>query len=198
MLKKILSSIIIVAILCAQSFAALADYRNEKDISLYKSYIESRGEKILADKTVLEKLDLLVKVNSLLEKYEDRTSFSDSDKKIINFLYAFEEYVKEDIAQLTQEPEEKQAEIIRNFPVIELETLDDLLKDSYILGNSEAEITWIEYSDLECPFCARLHNDTVLDDVMQEYGDQVNFTLQHFPLSFHVNALEAAQAMECV
>jgi len=67
--------------------------------------------------------------------------------------------------------------------------------DEYIRGDADAPITIIEYSDFECPFCARFH-ETMLE-VMDEYDGDVRWIYRHFPLSFHAEAGPAALAAEC-
>jgi protein-disulfide isomerase len=42
--------------------------------------------------------------------------------------------------------------------MLDTKDLKALKDNSYIKGNSDAKITRIEYSDLECPYCAKLHN----------------------------------------
>ena len=81
--------------------------------------------------------------------------------------------------------------------------LDDMSKiesiktESPIDGNVDAKVTYIEYSDLECPFCAKLHNDGTPKALQEKYEEDLNIIFQHFPLDFHANALTAAQGLEC-
>ncbi|MDQ7009105.1 MAG: DsbA family protein [Candidatus Gracilibacteria bacterium] len=70
-------------------------------------------------------------------------------------------------------------------------------KDTYILGNPDAEITWVEYSDLECPFCKRLHEAGTIEEVMKAYDGKVNFVFKQFPLGFHAQAQMEAEALLC-
>lgn len=66
----------------------------------------------------------------------------------------------------------------------------------HIRGNKNATIAIIEYSDFECPFCARVH--PTYKQIMDAYGDDVMWVYRHYPLDFHPNAMPAAIASECV
>jgi len=80
-------------------------------------------------------------------------------------------------------------------------TQDDIAnikKDTYIKGDASAQILWVEYSDLECPFCKRLHDSGAIKNLEAKYGDKLALVFKHYPLPFHPTALPAAQAAECV
>lgn len=63
-------------------------------------------------------------------------------------------------------------------------------------GATTAQITLVEYSDLECPYCKRFH--PTMQQILKDYSGKVNWVYRHFPLPFHPNAAPAALAGECV
>lgn len=70
-------------------------------------------------------------------------------------------------------------------------------KDQPVRGPKDAKVTIVEFSDFQCPYCARAHS-TVSNQVLKEYGDQVRLVYKNFPLGFHKWAEPAAIAGECV
>ena len=67
----------------------------------------------------------------------------------------------------------------------------------HILGNKNAKVTIVEYSDFECPFCQR-HLPTVKQAV-SDFPNDVRLVYRHYPLTaIHPNAQKAAEASECV
>ena len=64
-------------------------------------------------------------------------------------------------------------------------------------GPKDAPVTIIEFTDYECPFCQR-YTATTYPALLKQYGDNVNYTVRHFPVSYqHRRAHKAAQAAEC-
>ncbi|OFV89873.1 MAG: hypothetical protein A3J75_04075 [Acidobacteria bacterium RBG_16_68_9] len=66
-----------------------------------------------------------------------------------------------------------------------------------VKGPKNAKVTIVEFSDFQCPYCARAH-DTLFNEVLKEYGDKVRVVYKNFPLGFHKWAEPAAIAGECI
>ena len=61
-------------------------------------------------------------------------------------------------------------------------------------GPSDALVTIVEFSDFECPYCSRV--EPTLKQVVKKYGKDVRIVWMNNPLSFHKNALPAANAVQ--
>jgi len=85
----------------------------------------------------------------------------------------------------------------RWFRMATKEQLETLKKDVYVKWNADAKLMWFEYSELECPYCARHFKSNTSKEVLEKYPNDVNLVFQHFPLLFHNNAETAAQTLEC-
>jgi len=290
-MKKILSIILLFAIIYP-IWVFSASYRDAEKVSRYIDIIEQKAAENIAQRSLLEKVDLLVKIQKIINSYEAQTSKNTSKLNYVNFLYALEEYiagtmtgeyrapiiltitviddvrcsncdVESIVSQLTWLEYLSNAEFVRKdfsdegvsqylkqrniqslpaiifssndiddggqiapylsptnsgdyslnvwanfdpftlrsekwFEIIEMSVVDELMRDAYVLWAKDAEILWLEYSDLECPFCARLHNEWTVSQVLENYSSKVKFSFQHFPLDFHPNARDAANATQCV
>ena len=89
-------------------------------------------------------------------------------------------------------------ENIAKWNTISQDTISKIEKSSYILWNKDAEISWVEYSDLECPYCKRLHESGSIEKILKQYNWKVNFIYKQFPLRFHPKAQIEAEAALCV
>lgn len=57
-----------------------------------------------------------------------------------------------------------------------------IAQNGYILGNKDAKITIIEYSDLLCPFCKRHYDAQTIENLVKKYPDDVNMIFRQMPL----------------
>lgn len=89
--------------------------------------------------------------------------------------------------QVANQEETKQDTPTKGAPAI-----DDT---DHILGNKNAPIQFVVYSDFECPVCQQ-YEDTI-KKVRDFFGDKVVIVFRHYPLRMHDNALPAAIASEC-
>ncbi len=66
---------------------------------------------------------------------------------------------------------------------------------NHVSGAGNKGVTLIEYGDYECPACYQYY--PLIEQIRQQYGDDIKFQFRHFPLTeIHQNALAAARAAE--
>jgi len=78
-------------------------------------------------------------------------------------------------------------------------TIRPISESDYVLGNPNAPIVMIEYSDYDCPFCKQFH--TTMHQVLDEYGvtGRLAWVYRQFPLvDLHPNATSLSEAALCV
>jgi protein-disulfide isomerase len=95
----------------------------------------------------------------------------------------------------SQEKEPQTAQIPPSSPIENIAPISD--KD-HILGNPEAQVSIITFTDFECPFCKRFH--LTMKQIMEDYGKtgKIKWVLRHFPLEqLHSKAKNEAIASEC-
>jgi len=71
----------------------------------------------------------------------------------------------------------------------------DVKADGPSIGNANAPVTIVEFSDFECPFCGRAVE--TLKKVQSTYGDKVRVVFRDYPLVIHRTAKRAAEASHC-
>lgn len=67
-----------------------------------------------------------------------------------------------------------------------------------VLGDKNAKLTLVEFSDYECPFCKKSFNE-ILPDLKKNYIDKgkVKLIYKNLPLPFHQNAFKESEAALC-
>ena len=91
--------------------------------------------------------------------------------------------------------------VIDDAPEIELPTegaanLKPVTEADHYLGDINAPIKLIEFSDFQCPYCSRVH--PTLQQLVDDYNGQVVWIYRHYPLDqLHPYSRTAAEASEC-
>ncbi|SIR00188.1 DsbA family protein [Aquipseudomonas alcaligenes] len=107
-------------------------------------------------------------------------------------------YVRDEVqkvlAQIEEEKITSQVEAnLKPWSLAHKQTIDG----RHIYGSPEAEFTLVEFSDLECGFCKRLHETPKM--LVEQAKGKINWEWHHFPLQFHdPAATTGAEAAECV
>ena len=121
--------------------------------------------------------------------YFSGSYFSNPDSELVT---------KTELAEALSELESKMANT-QQMPTQPTEPLEISVDNDPVRGDPNAPITIVEFSDFQCPFCARFHVQT-LPSLLEEYieAGKVNLVYRDFPIqSIHPNALPAAVASEC-
>ena len=85
---------------------------------------------------------------------------------------------------------------LNNNPFLDI--LGKLPTNGFSFGPSDAKVTIVIFSDLECPYCRELAN-TVRSNIAQKYPNDVHVIFEDFPLeSIHKWARAAAEAGRCL
>jgi protein-disulfide isomerase len=105
------------------------------------------------------------------------------------------QYAEEGILADAYAPQQPQAEQPSAPPT----PADVEIGDAFVLGDPDAPITIVEFTDFQCPYCSR-HFQQTYPQILEEYVDTgiVRYVFKDFPLnSIHAQADEAAQAARC-
>ena len=104
---------------------------------------------------------------------EDVEALKEQQGEILKKLAALEEGIKNAAAPARRGPPPEDYDKVHQID----------LDGAPVLGNPNAPITIVEYSDFECPYCARTAPE--VKQVLEKYPDKVRIVYKHFPLSFH-------------
>lgn len=117
--------------------------------------------------------------------------------------------------EAVKQEEQAQAQAdTQNEATVDLSRLS-ITSNDHVKGDKNAPVTIVLYDDMECPFCGAFEGtnkevidmlkqrspgwEPVMPNLIKDYVNhgKVKIIYRHFPLSFHQNALPAAEASEC-
>lgn len=107
--------------------------------------------------------------------------------------------VKGKLQEIKKLLESSRSQVAGTPPAPALTESEASIDDDPILGKKDAPITLIEFSDYQCPFCARFSKET-LPQIKKDFIDKgkVRYIFRDYPLStIHPKAQIAAEAAQC-
>ncbi|MBI4212454.1 MAG: thioredoxin domain-containing protein [Deltaproteobacteria bacterium] len=122
-------------------------------------------------------------------KGPDTPDYATAKPQIIGYLRGNQQNKarRELLASLRKEANVK---VSLEVPRIEID-----LSDAPSVGPQNAKVTLVEFSDYQCPFCARVR--PTIWRLVEEYKNDLKYVFFDFPLSFHKDAQKAHEAAYC-
>jgi protein-disulfide isomerase len=93
-------------------------------------------------------------------------------------------------ANTNQQQQQQQAEEQKAKPFTA-----QIADTDHVLGNKDAKVKVFEFSDFQCPYCARFHS--VMQELVKTYPNDVAWVFKNFPIESHPMGLPGAMAAEC-
>ena len=160
--------------------------------------------RIVFDGPVLSALLSLCVAALGVEAYAQSTKASSESKAVMDELRAIKkdlEVLKEGQQTLTQEMLELKKLLTDDEPSQPSKPKEVVVSvdDDPFKGEKTAKVTLIEFSDYQCPFCARFSRET-LPKIEEEYikTGKVKYVFRDFPIvTIHKDAFKAAEAADC-
>jgi len=130
----------------------------------------------------------------LYSEYQKGSNLDPSAPPDENFQIKVEKAIEVFVAKKEEEARVRQEEA--NKP--KKSDVQASVDDDPMLGDPNAPITIIEFSDYECPYC-ELHTTQVENQIIENYINtgKANLVFRDFPLDFHADAMPAAVAANC-
>ncbi|VXD12462.1 DSBA oxidoreductase [Planktothrix serta PCC 8927] len=115
------------------------------------------------------------------------------EKQILQVIRAHPEAILESVQAYQQQQDSQLQQARETFLGQMKANPQSIIGGSPATGASAQNIVLVEFSDFQCPFCARAHQ--TIEQFMKTHQDQVTLVYKHFPLTqIHPQALNAAKA----
>ena len=173
--------------------------KNELDVNINDMLLVQEAQKRKITTNALLELEVKPKpvteeqARTFFEQNKERVSgdFAQTKDAIINYLQQTELRAAEQafVNKLRAAASIQTFLKVPESPVFKIST-----KDQPSLGNANAAVTIVAFTDYQCPSCAAMH--PLLERVVKESGDKVRLVTRDFPLTMHADAFKAAEAAE--
>ncbi len=115
------------------------------------------------------------------------------DKKKVNDIEKSQKEILNKIAAIEKNLNQISKKSQRKKPTSNYSSVYDIpIGNSPVRGNKNASVTIVEFSDFQCPYCAK--SQPVLEAVLKAYPEDVKLVYKNYPLPFHRQARNAAKA----
>lgn len=175
--------------------------KTEVDLRINDALLEQEAQKRKVTTNALLDAEVVAKAKPVTEA--EAQTFYQQNKERINGEFApiklqimqyLQDTQKRDLQAAFAEGLRKAATLQVNLrapepPVYQIATDDQPAK-----GNSAAPVTIVEFTDFECPTCAK--SQPVIERILAEYGERVRLVVRDYPLARHAFAFKAAEAAE--
>ena len=86
----------------------------------------------------------------------------------------------------------------RGFLQLEAADAEAILAGSYYAGAQDAELTWIEYTDLNCHYCQVMQADGTAETLLEKYDGQLSKVTHNFIWVGGQKSQTGAEILECI
>ncbi|MHC5597684.1 MAG: DsbA family protein [Nostoc sp.] len=115
------------------------------------------------------------------------------ETEVLQVIRNHPEIVKEALQAYQQQQQQKQQQAKQLIKQEIKENPSSVIGESPVTGATEQKIVLIEFSDFQCPFCAKAQKTLKL--FMAKHQNEVTLVYKHFPLTaIHPEAMPAAKA----
>lgn len=115
------------------------------------------------------------------------------EEEVLQIILNHPEVILESLQAYQQQQQQQQEQARQTFLQDIKSNPKALIGESPTNGAAESKIVLIEFSDFQCPYCAKA--DQTLKQFMAKHQNEVTLVYKHFPLtSIHPQALSAAKA----
>jgi len=171
------------------------------DAKMNDMLLEAEAKKRNLTPRAVYEAEVISKVKPPTEE-EARKLYDDNKEKLNGTYEQFKPQIFEYIqGQQQQKLEAEFAEQLRKASTIQMilrepdpPVLAITTDDQPSKGSATAPVTIIEFTDYQCPSCAK--SQPIIEEVAKEYGDKVRLVARDFPLEQHTHAAKAAEAAE--